>query len=57
VTAAKQIGIKVPVVVRLEGTNADLGRNILKESGLALIPAMDLGDAAEKIVQATVKKK
>jgi succinyl-CoA synthetase beta subunit len=42
----------VPLVVRLEGTNVDLGKKILKESGLPIISGDDLGDAAQKIVQA-----
>ncbi|KAL5990502.1 hypothetical protein ACLOJK_011404 [Asimina triloba] len=52
VNAAKQVQLKVPVVVRLEGTNVDHGKRILKESGLALITAEDLDDAAEKAVKA-----
>ncbi|KAF9606911.1 hypothetical protein IFM89_029510 [Coptis chinensis] len=52
VNAAKQVDLKVPVVVRLEGTNVDQGKRILKESGLALITAEDLDDAAEKAVKA-----
>jgi succinyl-CoA synthetase beta subunit len=52
ITAAKEIGVKVPVVVRLEGTNVALGKKMLAESGLALIPADDLTDAAKKIVAA-----
>lgn len=52
INAAKDIGIKVPVVVRLEGTNADLGKQMLASSGLSLIAANDLADAAEKIVKA-----
>lgn len=55
VNAAKEIGIEVPVVVRLEGTNADKGRAILDESGLSLVSAADLGDAAKKIVEAVNK--
>lgn len=51
VEAAKQIGIKVPIVLRLEGTNAEQGKEILRNSGLSLIPANDLADAAAKIVQ------
>ena len=51
VNAAKDIGIEVPVVVRLEGTNAEKGQKILKESGLSLIPAVNLEDAAKKIVE------
>ncbi|CAL1383313.1 unnamed protein product [Linum trigynum] len=52
VNAAKQVSLKVPVVVRLEGTNVDQGKRILKESGMALITAEDLDDAAEKAVKA-----
>ncbi len=51
VTAAKKTGIEVPVVVRMEGTNVEEGRRILKESGLNLITARDLKDAAEKVAQ------
>ena len=50
VAAAKEMDISVPLVVRLEGTNVDLGKKILNESGLAIIAADDLADAAEKIV-------
>jgi len=50
VNAAKEIGIKVPVVVRLEGTNVEEGKKILADSGLNLIVAADLKDAAEKVV-------
>ncbi|CAA2143147.1 ADP-forming succinate--CoA ligase subunit beta [Hyphomicrobium sp. ghe19] len=49
VAAAREMDIKVPLVVRLEGTNVDLGKKILKESGLKIIPADDLADAAKKI--------
>ena len=49
VAAAREMDIKVPLVVRLEGTNVDLGKKILKESGLTIIPADDLADAAKKI--------
>jgi len=52
VAAVKEIGLKVPLVVRLEGTNVDLGKKILKDSGLNVIPADDLDDAAQKIVKA-----
>ncbi|MCF6198136.1 MAG: ADP-forming succinate--CoA ligase subunit beta [Hyphomicrobiaceae bacterium] len=52
VEAAKGMDIKVPLVVRLEGTNVALGKQILKDSGLAIIPADDLGDAAKKVVAA-----
>jgi succinyl-CoA synthetase beta subunit len=49
VEAAKKIGINVPVVVRMEGTNVEEGRRILSESGLSLITAVDLKDAANKV--------
>ncbi|KAK6940636.1 ATP-citrate lyase/succinyl-CoA ligase [Dillenia turbinata] len=52
VNAAKQVQLKVPVVVRLEGTNVDQGKRILKESGMTLITAEDLDDAAQKAVKA-----
>lgn len=55
VNAAKQVQLKVPVVVRLEGTNVDLGKSILKESGMTLITAENLDDAAENAVKAAVK--
>ena len=50
VAAAKSVGFKVPLVVRLEGTEVEEGRRILEESGVALITATDLSDAAEKVV-------
>jgi succinyl-CoA synthetase beta subunit len=52
VAAVKEVGLKVPLVVRLEGTNVELGKKILRESGLNVIPADDLDDAAQKIVKA-----
>jgi succinyl-CoA synthetase beta subunit len=52
VAAAREVSLGVPLVVRLEGTNVDLGKKILQESGLPIISGDDLGDAAEKIVQA-----
>jgi succinyl-CoA synthetase beta subunit len=52
VTAVKEVGLKVPLVVRLEGTNVELGKKIINESGLNVIAANDLSDGAEKIVQA-----
>ncbi|GAB2251876.1 hypothetical protein Droror1_Dr00004723 [Drosera rotundifolia] len=55
VNAAKVVALKVPVVVRLEGTNVDQGKRILKESGMTLITAEDLDDAAEKAVKAASK--
>jgi succinyl-CoA synthetase beta subunit len=53
VEAAKQVKLSVPLVVRLEGTNVELGKKILAESGLNIIPANDLADAAKKAVEAT----
>ena len=53
VEAAKAIGIKVPVVVRLEGTNVEQGQEILRQSGLNFIIAEGMKDAAEKVVAAT----
>ncbi|MEM7690029.1 MAG: ADP-forming succinate--CoA ligase subunit beta [Pseudomonadota bacterium] len=55
VQAAKDVNLQVPLVVRLEGTNVEAGKEILANSGLAIVPADDLGDAAKKIV-AEVKK-
>jgi succinyl-CoA synthetase beta subunit len=55
-TAVKQVKVNVPLVVRLEGTNVELGKKILKESGLAIIPADSMADAAQKIVQAAKRK-
>ncbi len=51
VQAAKKIGIDIPVVIRMEGTNVDAGRKILSDSGLNLITAVDLKDAAQKVAQ------
>jgi succinyl-CoA synthetase beta subunit len=51
VNAVKQVGVKIPVVVRLEGTNAEVARAILADSGLAITPASDLTDAARKVVR------
>ena len=51
VAAAREVSLQVPLVVRLEGTNVDLGKKILSESGLAIIAADNLADAAAKIVQ------
>ena len=50
VAAAKDVNLSVPLVVRLEGTNVQQGKEILANSGLAIVPANDLGDAAQKIV-------
>ncbi len=52
VAAAKQVGLSIPLVVRLEGTNVELGKDILAHSDLEIIPADDLGDAARKAVGA-----
>jgi succinyl-CoA synthetase beta subunit len=51
VTAVKEVGLKVPLVVRLEGTNVELGKKILAESGLNLVAAGDMADGAKKIVE------
>ncbi|HKE44376.1 MAG TPA: ADP-forming succinate--CoA ligase subunit beta [Steroidobacteraceae bacterium] len=51
INAVKQVGVKIPVVVRLEGTNADVARERLAASGLAITPASDLTDAATKVVR------
>ena len=50
--AVKAVGLTVPLVVRLEGTNVEEGKKIIIESGLNVIPADDLDDAAQKIVKA-----
>jgi len=52
IAAVRDVGLSVPLVVRLEGTNVDLGKQIIRDSGLNVIPADDLSDAAEKIVKA-----
>jgi len=52
IVAAKEVALSVPLVVRLEGTNVELGKKILADSGLPILSADDLGDAAEKIVKA-----
>jgi succinyl-CoA synthetase beta subunit len=56
ITAAKEVNLHVPLVVRLEGTNVELGKKMLASSGLAITPADNLADAAEKIVAAVKKK-
>ena len=50
VAAVKEVGLQVPLVVRLEGTNVAKGKKILADSGLPIVAANDLGDAAKKIV-------
>ena len=52
VAAAREVSLNVPLVVRLEGTNVDLGKKILAESGLPIISANDMADAAQKVVAA-----
>jgi succinyl-CoA synthetase beta subunit len=52
VEAAKEVDLNVPLVIRLEGTNVDLGKTILSESGLDIVSADNLADAAEKAVKA-----
>ena len=52
IAAVREVGLKVPLVVRLEGTNVELGKDIIAKSGLNVIPADDLDDAAQKIVKA-----
>ncbi len=53
IAASKEVGLKVPLVVRLEGTNVELGRKMLAESGLAITPAATMGEGARKIVELT----
>jgi len=55
IAAVREMGLKAPLVVRLEGTNVELGKKIIRESGLNVIPADDLDDAAQKIVGAVRK--
>jgi len=57
IAAVKEVGLKVPLVVRLEGTNVELGKKIISGSGLNVIPADDLDDAAQKIVKAVREAK
>jgi succinyl-CoA synthetase beta subunit len=57
IEGAKQVGVKVPLVVRLEGTNVDLGKKLLAESGLNIVSADGMADAAEKIVKAVKKER
>jgi succinyl-CoA synthetase beta subunit len=56
VSAVREVGLKVPLVVRLEGTNVELGKKIIKESRLNVLSADDLDDAAQKIVRAVQKE-
>jgi succinyl-CoA synthetase beta subunit len=57
VTAAREVKLSIPLVVRMKGTNEDLGKKILKDSGLPIISADNMADAAEKVVAAVKKKK
>ncbi|MCK5885002.1 MAG: succinate--CoA ligase subunit beta, partial [Alcanivorax sp.] len=52
VSAVKEVGLNIPVVARLEGTNVEKGREILANSGFDIIAATDLTDAAERVVAA-----
>jgi succinyl-CoA synthetase beta subunit len=56
IAAAKEVSLKVPLVVRLEGTNVDKGKETLRHSGLDIIPADNLEDAAEKVVAAVKRE-
>jgi succinyl-CoA synthetase beta subunit len=57
VAAAREVNLKIPLVVRMKGTNEDLGKKILKDSGLPIISADNMADAAKKVVAAITKKK
>jgi succinyl-CoA synthetase beta subunit len=57
ITAVKEVGLKVPLVVRLEGTNVELGKKMLAESGLDIVAAADMADGAQKAVAAAGGKK
>jgi succinyl-CoA synthetase beta subunit len=52
VEAARELGVKVPLVVRLQGTNKDIGKKILAESGLTIVSAETMADAGREIVKA-----
>jgi succinyl-CoA synthetase beta subunit len=52
VAAAKNLGVKIPIVARLEGTNVEEGRRVLADSGIGIIPAQGMADAAQKVVAA-----
>nr|MBP9655393.1 succinate--CoA ligase subunit beta [Rhodocyclaceae bacterium] len=56
VAAAREVHLSVPLVVRMRGTNEDIGKQILKDSGLPIISASDMADAAQKIVAAVSGK-
>ena len=55
VEAVNELGLSVPVVVRLEGTNADIAKQTLSNSNVKIISASDLGDAAKKVVNQAIK--
>jgi succinyl-CoA synthetase beta subunit len=55
IAAVKEVGVKIPVIVRLEGTNVEAGKDLLKNSGLAIIPADDINDGAKKAVAAVAQ--
>jgi len=57
IAAVKEVGLKVPLVVRLEGTNVELGKKLLAESGLNIVAAADMADGAQKVVQAAKEAK
>ena len=57
VAAAREVKLSVPLVVRMKGTNEELGRKILKDSGLPIISADNMADAAKKVVASIKKKK
>jgi succinyl-CoA synthetase beta subunit len=57
VAAAREVNLKVPLVVRMKGTNEELGKEILKDSGLPIISADNMADAAKQVVAAIKQKK
>ncbi|MDQ3366376.1 MAG: ADP-forming succinate--CoA ligase subunit beta [Myxococcota bacterium] len=57
ITAVKEVGLKVPLVVRLEGTNVDLGKKMLADSGLNIVAAADMADGAQKVVKLAKESK
>jgi succinyl-CoA synthetase beta subunit len=57
VDAVKEVDVKIPIVCRLEGTNVEIGREILKSSGLKITAAADMADGAKKVIEAAGLKK
>ena len=57
IAAAKEVKLAVPLVVRMKGTNEDLGKQMLKDSGLPIISADNMADAAQKIVAAVAQQR